>query len=225
MADKTVLFGEDISFAAKEAYKRLRSNVLFSFADGKPNHIIGITSSAPSDGKSLTALNLAFSLYELGKKVLLIDADMRRPSIAVKLEITQIPGLSDLLVNPETCGKTIIRCRENGDGSALDVMPAGSIPPNPSELLNSGRMKNLLEKLADNYDYILIDLPPVGAVVDAQAVSMLTDGMILVIREGYCDSQILNDCVAQLKIANARILGFVLNGASEGAGKKYKYNR
>lgn len=223
MADQIAYFGENISFAAKEAYKRLRTNVLYSFADEKKCHIIGLSSSGPADGKSTTILNLAFAFFELGKKVLLIDGDMRRPSLNSKIEIEQAPGLSDILVNPEGCGKVITRFREGELNSVLDVLPAGNTPPNPSELLNSPRMENLLRKLSENYDFILVDLPPVGAVTDAQAVSRLTDGMILVVREGYANQDALDDCMAQLRLAKAKVLGFVLNGAREGSKKSYSY--
>ena len=221
MADKSsALLCENLSFAGREAFKRLRTNITFSFADGKQQHIIGVTSSGPSDGKSLTAVNLAFSMFELGKRVLLIDADMRRPTVNEKLEIRQAPGLSNLLVNANEITGCIVSFR-TGEFGAFDVLPSGSIPPNPSELLNSDRMKRLLEKLCDAYDTIIIDLPPVGAVADAQTVSTLTDGMILVVREGYCSKTVLDDCIRQLQLANAKILGFVLNGAAEGAGKRY----
>lgn len=223
MADQIAYFGENISFAAKEAFKRLRTNVLFSFADEKKCHVIGISSSGQADGKSTTILNLAFAFFELGKKVLLIEGDMRRPSISSKTEIEQAPGLSDILVNPEGCGKVITRYREGELSAVLDVLPAGNTPPNPSELLNSPRMENLLRKLSENYDFIFIDLPPVGAVTDAQAVSRLTDGMILVVREGYANQKTLDECMAQLRLAKARVLGFVLNGAREVSRKSYSY--
>lgn len=221
MADKqTSLICENLSFAGKEAYKRLRTNVLFSFADEKPSHVIGVTSSGPTDGKSVTAVNLAFSLYELGKKVLLIDADMRRPSVQDKLEIRQNPGLSDLLVNTNDISACIVHSRQN-EAALMDVIPAGVLPPNPAELLNSPRMGRLLRKVAEAYDFVIIDLPPVGAVTDAQAVSGLTDGMIVVVRAGVCEKRMLDECLAQLNLAKAKILGFVLNGSLEGAGKNY----
>lgn len=219
MSSKSSMLCEDICFAGNEAFKRLRTNITFSFADGKENHIIGVTSSGPADGKSLIAINLAFSLYELGKKVLLMDCDMRRPSVSTKLNISQTPGLSELLVNSGADSNCFIQYRKSENGT-FDVMPSGVIPPNPSELLNSPRMEKMLEKLSAMYDYVIIDLPPVGAVSDAQVVSKLTDGMIVVIREKYCSRDVLDDCISQLKMANAKILGFVLNGALE-SGKKY----
>ena len=220
MGVKTSMLCEDLSFAGTEAFKRLRTNILFSFADDKQSHVIGVTSASPADGKSLTSVNLAFSLFELGRRVLLIDADMRRSSVSAKLEIRQSPGLSELLVTANDVSGCVVHFRKSDKG-AFDVLPSGNVPPNPSELLNSSRMEKLLEKLPDYYDYILIDLPPVGAVADAQIVSRLADGVIIVVREGYCSREVLEDCVSQLRMANAKILGFVLNGATEGSKKSY----
>ena len=218
---------ENLSFAAKEAFKRLRTNLVMSFPrEDTSCQLIGVTSAQPSDGKSTVALNLAYSLAELEKKVLLIDADMRRSSIHEKAHIERAPGLSNLLADGSNISSAIRKYRGTGDDwTTFDIIPGGDIPHNPSELLNSNRMSSLLLALAKAYDYVIIDLPPVGAVVDAVSVSENIDGMIVVVRENACPRGLLADCMQQLDYAGVRILGFVMNGALEGSGKKYQYGK
>ncbi|MBQ9685112.1 MAG: CpsD/CapB family tyrosine-protein kinase [Oscillospiraceae bacterium] len=216
---------ENLSFAAKEAFKRLRTNVVMKFpAEDSTCKIIGVTSAQPSEGKSTVSINLAYSLAELGKKVLLLDADMRRSSIHQKLHLEKTPGLSDLLGTANSISTAMRKYNSSKDSTSFDVIPGGNTPTNPSELLNSRRMETLLRALAKVYDYIVIDLPPVGAVIDAVSVSRQVDGMLLVIRENNCPRGLFADAVSQLQEANVDILGFVVNGAMEGAGKKYQYN-
>ena len=216
---------ENLSFAAKEAFKRLRTNVMNKFPEGdNDTKIIGVTSAQPSEGKSTIALNLSYSMAELGKKVLLIDADMRRPSIHFKANVVRTPGLADLLGGANSISACIRTYHSSKNDTHFDILPGGDIPSNPSELLTSKRMQTLLQTLATAYEIIVIDLPPVGAVIDAVSVSKLTDGMLVVLRENNCPRGVFNDCVSQLQEANSRILGFVINGALEGAGKKYQYS-
>ena len=216
---------ENLSFAAKEAFKRLRTNVMNKFPEGDTGcKIIGVTSAQPSEGKSTVALNLSYSMAELGRKVLLIDADMRRPSIHIKSGVVRTPGLADLLGGANSISACIRSYHSSKNDTSFDILPGGDIPSNPSELLNSKRMQTLLQTLATAYEVIIIDLPPVGAVIDAVSVSKLTDGMLVVLRENSCPRGVFNDCISQLQEANSRILGFVINGALEGAGKKYQYS-
>ena len=214
---------EHLSFAAKEAFKRLRTNLVMSFPEDAPScKLIGITSAQPSDGKSTVAINLAYSLAELGKKVLLIDGDLRRSSIHVKAGVEKSPGLSELISGNNSVSAAL-RKYKSKSGATFDVLPSGESPQNPSEMLNSSRMALLLQKLATVYDYVVLDLPPVGAVVDAVSVSENIDGMIVVVRENACPRGLLADCMQQLDYAGVRVLGFVMNGAMEGSGKKYQY--
>ena len=229
MADKTAkntdTLCENLSFAAAESYKRLRTNVMFSFADGAKCHVIGVTSAHMSDGKSTTAVNFAYTLAGVeNKRVLLIDADMRRPSVHDKLSFDQAPGLSNLLVSINSVSTVINTYHSSENDTSVDVICSGDTPPNPAELLNSARMKNLVARLKEIYDYIVIDLPPVGAVADAQLVSTLTDGMIIVVRENNCPREALSDCISQLQFANAKILGFVMNGTAV-KSKGYGYGK
>ena len=217
---------EHLSFAGKEAYKRLRTNLQFSFPEGESEcSVVGITSSQPAEGKSLTSVNLAYSLAQLNKKVLLIDADMRRSSIDTKLNIDAKPGLSNLLTDVNTSGGSIKKYIPDDESIGFSVLPSGDVPPNPSELLNSDRMSKLMAKLRTMFDFVVIDLPPVGAVTDAQAISRLVDGMLIVLREDHTSKYVLEDCVQQLKLTNTRILGFVVNGSVDGASKGYSYNK
>ena len=222
----TARYCEDLSFAAKEAFKRLRTNMIMSFPnEDKSCRMIGITSAQPSDGKSTISINLAYSIAELDKRVLLIDGDMRRSSIHEKAGVDRTPGLCELLVSSGSIGPALRRYTDKKGNTSFDIIPAGATAQNPSELLNSARMTALLEKLSEAFDYIVIDLPPVGAVVDAVAVSSVLDGMLVVIRENTCPRSLLAECMSQLNYANVNILGFVVNGALEGSGKKYQYGK
>lgn len=217
---------ENVSYATKEAFKRLRTNLLLALADGEVNKckIIGITSAQPSEGKSTVAINTAYSLAELNRKVLLIDADMRRPSIHTKLGLSQTPGLSNLLVDYNNVSGSVKKYSSSVDEIYFDIITGGDIPGNPSEILTSDRMEKLLEVVSVAYDYIILDLPPVGAVTDAIAVGRKkTDGMIVVIRENNCPADTFDDCIEQIKFARIKILGFVVNGSTQDAKKAYKY--
>lgn len=221
--DKKTLH-KNLEFTATEQYKLLRTNLEFTLpADGKC-HVIGVTSSMRGEGKSTTAVNLSYVLAEKGKRVLLIDGDLRIPSVAKKMEIPSSPGLTDLLMGR---GAQI----SDFQSSLLKkwyILPAGDIPPNPSELLGSRRMEAILTDLKESFDYIIIDLPPVNIVSDALSISKLITGMIVVIREEYTEKKELERCIRQLRLSNVNVLGCVMNesksyGGSYGKYKKYKY--
>ncbi|MBQ2973494.1 MAG: CpsD/CapB family tyrosine-protein kinase [Clostridia bacterium] len=216
---------EKMNFAASEAYKRLRTNILFSFADNTTCRVVGITSALRGEGKSVTAINTAYTMALNGKKVLLIDADMRIPSISKKLDLNKGNGLSNLLVGLDKVTETFQRYNCSNSDIGFDIIPAGDLPPNPAELLGSKRMSSLLNSLKQHYDYIFIDLPPICAVSDALIVSKVTDGMIVVVRQDYCRTDTLKDTVNQLEFVEANIIGFVYNGASDGSGAYGKYGK
>lgn len=218
---------EHMPYSGREAFKRLRSNVMIALKQkqNKENWVIGITSPQPSEGKSTVSINLAYSLAGIGKKVLLIDADMRRPSINTLLGESLTPGLSEVLMGTDNLKDVIKRYASTADSTSFDVILSGSIPDNPSELLDSTRFQKLIEVVSGAYDCVIIDLPPVNAVVDAVNVSKCTDGLIVVMREGHCLRGVLRSCVEQLQYAEANILGFVMNGCVAGAGKKYQYGQ
>ena len=218
---KPGLIGRDMSFAAAESYKLLRTKLQFAFADENDSHVIGISSSTSGEGKSLSAVNLAYSLSQLGKSVILIDCDMRRPTLAEKLKIQKKPGLSNFLTGQSRLEELIQYCNIRDDERAFHVIAAGPNPPNPIELLSSERMAKFLAGLRKICDYVILDLPPVGEVSDALAVSHLADGVLLVVRQDRCDRAMLADTVRQFEFVDAKILGVVFNGASESGGKGY----
>lgn len=219
----STMFGANLNFATTEAYKLLRTNIMFSFSEEGLGHTVGITSSVQAEGKSSTACNTAYALSEAGKKVLLLDGDLRRPSIASKLGIARSPGLTNLLISKGDYQEFIQRCEE---APALDILTSGDIPPNPSELLSSNRMARLMEQLRKDYDYIVVDLPPITVVSDALAASKVLDGLVMVVRDGVSDRQMLAEALRQLEMVNVRLLGFIYRDG-DGIGKKYgrKYNK
>ncbi len=217
---------EHMTYAAREAFKRLRTNVMMALPEEEGNRckVIGITSAQPSEGKSTVAVNLAYSLAQLGKSVILVDGDMRCPSLHDKLGIRLEPGLSDLLTKEDKVGTVVVPYKSNEGNTMFNIITAGEIPGNPSELLNSKRFVTLMKMLSSACEYVILDLPPIDAVVDAVNASKLTDGMIVVVRENNCPRSILADCMEQLKYAKANVLGFVVNGSVEGASKRYQYS-
>lgn len=216
------MFGPNMSFSVTEAYKLLRANIMFSFSDEGRGHVIGITSSLQAEGKSSTAVNTAYALAESGAKVLLMDADLRRPSVAAKLNLARTPGLTNILVAKGNYRELL---QQNPVAPGMDVLTSGDIPPNPSELLGSNRMEKLIAELTKDYDYVIVDLPPVNVVSDAIAMSKCLDGVIMVVRSGVSEQRMLAEAMRQLKLVSVRILGFVYRDNAAG-GTKYgkKYN-
>lgn len=216
------ILGKNSSFYVQEAYKTLRTNIRF-FLSGDGCKKFCITSGLASEGKSITILNLAISFAEAGAKVLLIDADLRRPSLARLLIENASPGLSNVLAGlckPEEGIRT-------SSYANLDVMFSGEIPPNPSELLGSERMTKMLDKLSLKYDYILMDTPPVGVVSDVCVVGQQLDGVLFLVRQNYTEKEAVAKGIKQLEISGAKLMGFVLNGADKSRNsrysRKYKY--
>lgn len=223
---KTAKICEYMTYAAREAFKRLRTNVMISLSENEEkNNIIGITSAQPSEGKSTVAINLAYSLAELGKSVILLDCDLRRPSIHVNMGAQQSPGLSEVMRGLENLNNVAVRYKSSNSDTSFDLVFAGELPDNPSEILASQNFRHLLKVVRNAYDVVILDLPPVNAVIDAAVVSKLTDGLVLVIRENHCPRFILQDCMEQLQYAKANILGFVMNGSINGTKKRYHYGK
>ena len=219
------MIGANMNFAASEAYKLLRTNLTFSFSDSDNCRIIGMTSSFSGEGKSLTSINLAYTLAETGKKVLLIEGDMRLPTMAGRLGLQPSPGLSNLIVGMSGIRDVlqVYKVQEEGKNTvSFHVLVSGAIPPNPSELLGSKRMSTFLKSLRAAYDYVILDLPPVTVVTDAVLASKLVDGMVVVVRNNRAVRGALAETIRQLRLVDARILGFVFNGATESGGSYYK---
>jgi len=224
---KSAKLCEHMPYSSREAFKRLRTNALISLGENAESskNIIGITSALPSEGKSTVAINLAYSLAELGKSVILLDCDLRRPSIHTNMALPQTPGLTEVMTGEVNLRSAVSRYKSSAGSAHFDLIVSGELPDNPSEILGSKDFLRLLKVASDAYDVVILDLPPVNAVIDAAVVARLTDGLVLVIRENHCPRFVLDDCMEQLKYAKANILGFVMNGSSNGAGKRYKYGK
>ena len=218
--------GRSLNFAAREAYKQLRTNLDFALADVKGCRCIGITSSMRGDGKSLTSINLSYALAEDGYKVILLEGDMRIPTLGKKLDINQKNGLSSLLVNGDVIDSVSPLCMMECSTGYFDVITAGEIPPNPQELLGSSRMEELMAFLETVYDYVIVDLPPITAVADALVASKVLDGMLIIVRRNNTERGALAEAIRQLDFAGSKILGFVFNAANNedaGYSRKYRY--
>jgi capsular exopolysaccharide synthesis family protein len=203
-----------------EAYKMIRTNLLFSLAT-KESRAVVFSSAEPSAGKSTLSANLAIVMAQTGARVVLVDADMRKPTQHRNFQLSRTMGLSKILGGLAT----VEECIHKEVKPNVDVILSGPTPPNPSELLGSNRMDNVLKQLREFFDYIIIDLPPVNIVSDAVAISHLITGMIVVIREDYTEKKELERCMRQLKLSNVKVLGTVLNGSNTGAGYYNKYRK
>ena len=204
---------------AAEAYRVIRTSIQFAQA-GKSLKTIALTSCTPNEGKSTTIANLAVVLTQAGKSVLLIDCDMRNPTVHKNFKLSNKVGLSSCI----SMGTALADAVQETGIENLDALTGGVIPPNPSELLGSERMKALVEEAGELYDYVLIDTPPVLPVTDALIVSRIVDGMILVIASGEVKVEMARDVKTQLVNAGANILGVVLNKVrSEHHGYGYGY--
>jgi len=217
----SVVLSQEMPWAIQEAYNALRTNIIFSMPgmNGK-SKVIGVTSALPSEGKSINAINTAASFAQLGKSVLVIDADMRLPTVASKVGMTREEGLSGVLVGECTILDAIV----HNDKLNMDILPSGKIPPDATKLMQSRQMGLLISALRKSYEYIFIDLPPVTTVADAAIMSEYIDGFLLVVKHASTDVRAINEMVSELRFANANILGFVYNGADTGkkGGKYYK---
>ncbi|MCR5527922.1 MAG: CpsD/CapB family tyrosine-protein kinase [Saccharofermentans sp.] len=219
VTDQSSFIGSKLNFSGKEAYNLLRTNIMFSVRrEDRRARILGVTSSVHGEGKSLTSINLAYSLAENNYKVLIMECDLRLPTFAKKLKLPPSAGLSNILAGIETDQQNLLHKDVLIKG--LNIVQAGDIPPNPSELLGSKQFQALMNSLVPYYDFIILDLPPVGEVTDALVVSEQVDGMIVVVRQDYTNQSDLNYTMRQLELVDAKVVGFVYNGA---AGKKGKY--
>ncbi|MDV4150314.1 CpsD/CapB family tyrosine-protein kinase [Clostridium sp. AL.422] len=200
-----------------ESYRTLRTNIQYSSFD-KEYKVIVVTSAEPGEGKSTTSGNLALCLAQDNKKVLLIDCDLRKPSLHKKFKVSNLVGLSDVIV-----GKADLYSATHKYNERLVILTAGKIPPNPSEMLASKAMINLLEKLKEIFDYIILDTPPVQAVTDSQILSARSDGTIVVIRAEKTKKDSVENAISLLRKVNANIIGTVLNGLDLKRNKYYYY--
>lgn len=222
MDEKLNNFGDltaaDIQFAVAESYKSIRTNLQFLLSSNPGCKVVAISSPQAGEGKSTNAINLAIAFSQLGKKVLLIDADLRRPSLYKKLRIANTDGLSAILAGFATVEDNIVTVN-----NSFDTLPSGAIPPNPSELLSSASFQRLLASMRLIYDYIIIDTPPAGIVSDALSIANETDGLLLVVKEKSTTHADLQKVLDNISLAGVRILGAILNSSvSESQYSTYK---
>lgn len=212
-----------VPFAVIEAYKAIRTNLTFLLS-GSEKKVFGITSPEAGEGKSTTAINMAIAFSQLGDKVLLIDADMRRSSIHKKLKIKNTAGLSGALAGFHKWSDVTTRISDT-----FDVLTAGQVSPNPSELLGSARFKELVDEAAEEYSYVIVDTPPVDVVTDAWVIAPATAGIVLVVKDQVTPTDAIQRAIEAAKFADINILGAVMNGANPKSGgygyRKYGYRK
>lgn len=209
---------EKLEYSVNEAYKTLRTNLGFCGADTK---VIMLTSCTPNEGKSTIAIHLGKTLAEDNKKVLLIDADIRKSVLVGRYSVGKVRGLSHYLSGQEEMDKIIYHT----DAEGMDIIFAGPVTPNPTELLGSDLFKELIEENKDNYDYILIDSAPLGLVIDSAVISHVCDGCLMVIENNHINYRYAQDVKKQLQRAGCRILGVVLNKVKTGKTGYGKYGK
>ena len=224
---KVIRISDSKDFAFVESFKALRTNLMFSLPlqEGLNCRKIIFTSANPGEGKTTTTVNFAATLSETETKVLLIDADLRKPTVHKYFDLESRVGLTNLLSGMnkrEECIQKVSNYKN------LSVIPSGILPPNPSELLSSSAMENLLGELEKEYDYIIIDTPPVNVVTDALAIASKVDGVVTVATVNRSTIPEVTKAIDALKFAQANILGIVINRVVPKKGgyvrKKYNYS-
>ncbi|KAE8764403.1 polysaccharide biosynthesis tyrosine autokinase [Georgenia thermotolerans] len=213
---RPVFMREHRSGRRAEAIRRLRVNLRFVHRGGEPRTIV-LTSSVPGEGKTTTAINLALSFADAGSRVILVDADLRRPCVAEYLGLEGAVGLTTALIGAAEISDVV----QPWQGSSLDVLPSGEIPPNPSELLGSVEMSMLLAGLAETYDVVVLDSPPLLAVADATLLSRLTSGTVLLAGADRVHKAQVRQALESLAMVDARVLGVVLNKVSRRRDEGY----
>ncbi len=216
-----ITFVRDPKSLASEAYRMIRTGVLLSQA-GEPPRTILVTSAQSSEGKTTSSVNLAVSLASSGAKVLIIDADLRRPSLHNHFNLTRdLPGVVEVLTGQLPLEQVLI----DGLVKGVTVIPCGMIPPNPAELLGSVEMLDLIRELSKRYDFVLLDSAPILPLTDSVILSRYVDGVILVIKGGTTPKKVAKDARAKLEAVGARVLGAILNDVDVTGGDYYYYNK
>ena len=217
---RTETISDKSKFAIVESYKAARSNIMFSLA-ADDDKLFAVTSYSKGEGKSTVSANLAISFSKMEKRVLLIDCDLRRPNIHNVFKVENTAGLSNIIGKMVDYEDVVHR----NVLPNLDILPSGTIPPNPSELLCSARFTELIKKLYEEYDYIIFDTPPIGVVADALLLKDLVAGFVVVLRERSTTHGDIQNILDSMKLADAKILGFVKVGCITGRkrGRKNYY--
>lgn len=214
---------DNSSFAVVEAYKAARTNLLFTRTGDGCQRIV-FTSTFPHEGKSINCINTAITLAANGQRVLMIDADLRRPVLHSVFNISPDVGLSEILagLTEQDTSKAMLHTTQH---ERLFLLPSGKTPPNAAELLSSKRMSSLLKMLGDTFDYVLIDTPPLGMVTDAAVLIPMVQGHVVVVRAGVTPMDKLRDTVLRLEQLQANVMGFILNDLDAKTGSyNYKYH-
>lgn len=201
-----------------EQYRTIRTNIQFSSIDKKIKTLL-VTSSEPGAGKSMTAANLAIVYAQQGIKTLLIDGDMRKPTIHYTFRLDNLTGLSNAVVD----GLSVGHVATSSDVDHLDLISSGPVPPNPSELLASKQFEKFLSQASESYEMVIIDTPPLLAVTDSQILATKLDGVVLVARSGQTETQQLEESVEAIKKVNGNLLGTVLNDVAKSNNDNYYY--
>ena len=213
---KNVL-SSDSKFAIVEGYKIARTNLVFSLTASQSN-CVAVTSWSKGEGKSTATVNLAISLSKMGKRVLLIDTDLRRPNLHNLLKIKNETGLSDVIGQfgdfDQSVHKEVISC--------LDVLTSGAIPPNPSELLASSYFRDMINMVKAEYDYVIMDTPPLGVVADTLLLKDYVGGYVFVVREKVTTHGDIERALQSIKIADTKVIGFLKVGCDMRSKKGYK---
>jgi capsular exopolysaccharide synthesis family protein len=220
-AREVLLLNSDKRSALAEAYRQLRTSVLLSSAGHAPKTLL-ITSCIPAEGKTTTAVNLATSLVQTGARVLVIDADMRRPRIHSIFGLSNRRGLCTALANELTEAETLALVQKE-ETTGLHLLPAGPIPPNPAELIGSDQMRNLITLFRSKFDHILIDSPPIASFTDGVLLSSVSDGVILVIHANKCSRKVVLRSQQSLQEVGAKVLGVLLNNVTSHSPDYYYY--
>lgn len=215
--DRSFLLTENDDFPVQEAYKALRTSISFALTTKDTCHTILVTSAKQNEGKTITAANIAIAYAEAERRVLLIEADLRTPTISRLLNIDVRFGLSNLITDALPFDQVI----KESDVQNLDVICSGDIPTKPSELLLSDQLKDSLQQLRQHYDYIVIDSPALTSVTDAILLVPHCEGIIMATRSGFSDRGSISYALNQLNLTRANVLGFVLNGMSSAKNQRY----
>lgn len=201
-----------------EQYRTIRTNILYSSIDEEIRSVM-VTSSGPGEGKSTTTANLAVVFAQQGKTVLLVDADLRKPTVHYTFKLPNITGLTSVLTNQTTLMEAVNKTDEDN----LYVLSSGPVPPNPSELLGSKAMHHFMEQALEEFDLIIFDTPPILAVTDAQILGNICQGSILVVSSGKTEKDSLLKTKELLEVSNGRVLGVVLNNKKIDKKGSYYY--
>lgn len=215
---KQCVIDDTTHFSILEAYKSTRTNMMFTMAEVEGCKKIIVTSSGSGEGKTTSTINLAITFAQIGAKVLVIDADLRRPRIHAYLDLEGKTGLTQYLGGLE---KDMSKVIQSVSRYNFDCVVGGHIPPNPSELLISSRMTELLNSLSDSYDYIFVDSPPLNVVTDCVSIAKQMSGAIVVVRQNYTTSEMLKQAISALEFGKIKIFGYLLNNSKVNQDRKY----